>query len=145
MKLRIGTVLSFVLSVMMIFSAATSAQTSKGTLTGTVTDPTGASVANATVTARGLENGETRTVTTGNYGEYRITAILPGTYEVKAESQGFATMVIGHVEVKASVETPLDFLLQVTGTAESVMVEASTSAVQSESAELSANKKIRRR
>ena len=139
MKLRFGTVLSFAFSLIIIFSSAASAQTSKGTLTGTVTDPTGASVSNATVTARGLENGETRTVTTGNYGEYRITAILPGLYEVKAESQGFAALVMSNVEVKASVETPLDFQLQVSGAAQSVMVEASTSAVQSESAELSAN------
>jgi outer membrane receptor protein involved in Fe transport len=139
MKLRIATVLSFSFFVTMIFSAMSSAQTSKGTLTGTVTDPSGASVANATVTARGLENGETRTVTTGNYGEYRITAILPGMYEVKAESQGFAAVVMDHVDVKASVETPLDFQLPVTGTAQSVMVEASSSTVQSESAELSAN------
>jgi hypothetical protein len=139
MKLRFATVLIFLCFAILIFSVAASAQTSKGTLTGTVTDPSGSSVANATVTARGLENGETRTVTTGNYGEYRITAILPGTYEVKAESQGFASVVMDHVEVKASVETPLDFQLQVTGTAQSIMVEASTSSVQSESAELSAN------
>jgi outer membrane receptor protein involved in Fe transport len=139
MKLRFATVLSLIFFAITIFSAAASAQTSKGTLTGTVTDPSGSSVANATVTARGLQNGETRTVTTGNYGDYRITAILPGTYEVKAESQGFAAVVMDHVEVKASVETPLDFQLQVTGTAQSVMVEASTSTVQSESAELSAN------
>ena len=125
MKLRFGTVLSFAFSLIIIFSSAASAQTSKGTLTGTVTDPTGASVSNATVTARGLENGETRTVTTGNYGEYRITAILPGLYEVKAESQGFAALVMSNVEVKASVETPLDFQLQVSGAAQSVMVEAS--------------------
>ncbi len=139
MKLRFATVLSFLFLAATIFSAAASAQTSKGTLTGTVTDPSGSSVPNATVTARGLENGETRTVTTGNYGEYRITAILPGNYEVKAESQGFAAVVMNRVEVKASVETPLDFQLQVIGTAQSVMVEASTSTVQSESAELSAN------
>ena len=44
-----------------------------------------------------------------------------------------------HVEVDASVDTSLDFQLQVTGTAQSVMVEASTSTVQSESAELSAD------
>src|ERR1044071_4477751 len=88
MKLRIATVLSFAFLAIMIFSAATLAQTSKGTLTGTVTDPSGASVTSATITARNLENGETRTVTTGKYGDYTISAILPGMYEVKAESQG---------------------------------------------------------
>ena len=91
MKLRFATVLSLIFFAITIFSAAASAQTSKGTLTGTVTDPSGSSVANATVTARGLQNGETRTVTTGNYGEYRITAMLPGTYEVKASLKASPT------------------------------------------------------
>src|SRR5438445_9006077 len=139
MRLRIATVLSFATFAILILSAVASAQTSKGTSTGTVTDPSGASVANVTITARGLDNGETRTVTTGNYGEYRITAILPGIYEVKADSQGFGTVVMDHVDVKASVETPLDFQLEVRGASQSITVEASSSAVQSESAELSAN------
>src|SRR6266851_3161704 len=139
MRLRIATVLSFATFAILILSAVALAQTSKGTITGTVTDPSGASVANVIITARGLENGETRTVTTGDYGEYRITAILPGIYEVKADAQGFGTMIMDHVDVKASVETPLDFQLQVRGASQSIMVEASSSAVQSESAELSAN------
>jgi outer membrane receptor protein involved in Fe transport len=139
MRLRIATVLSFATFAILILSAIAVAQTSKGTITGTVTDPSGASVANVTITARGLDNGETRTVTTGNYGEYRITAILPGIYEVKADSQGFGSVVMDHVDVKASVETPLDFQLQVRGASQSIVVEASSSAVQSESAELSAS------
>jgi hypothetical protein len=139
MKLRIGLVLSVAILMAFVFSSGILAQTSKGTIVGTVTDPSGASVANGTVTARGLENGETRTVTTGQNGEYRISAILPGIYEVKATSQGFGTVVMDHVEVTASVDTPLDFRLELSGASQSIIVEASGSTVQSESAELSAN------
>jgi hypothetical protein len=138
MKFRIASVFGSTI-IMLFFSVGGSAQTSKGSIAGTVTDPAGASVPNATITARGLENGETRTVVSNVYGEYRITAILPGIYDLKVTSQGFALLVVDHVDVKASVDTPLDFQLQVSGASQSVMVEATGSAVQSESAELSAN------
>jgi hypothetical protein len=141
MKFRIASVFgsTIITIIMLFFSVGGSAQTSKGSIAGTVTDPAGASVPNATITARGLENGETRTVVSNVYGEYRITAILPGIYDLKVTSQGFALLVVDHVDVKASVDTPLDFQLQVSGASQSVMVEATGSAVQSESAELSAN------
>ncbi len=137
MKSRIGLALSFAVLVALMWAPQLFAQTSKGTIAGTVTDPTGASVSNATITARGLDNGETRTVTTGQYGEYRITAILPGLYQVKAEAPGFGSLAQDRVDVKASVDTPLDFQMQVSGASQSITVEASGSTVQSESAELS--------
>ena len=139
MKLRFASLFGMSLLLSLILSFGAAAQTSKGTIVGVVTDPSGASVVNATVTARSLQNGEIRTVTTGSNGEYRITAVLPGAYEVKATSQGFADLVLDRVEVAASVDTSLDLHLQVTGTAQTVMVEASPSTVQSESAELSAD------
>src|ERR1700729_300475 len=125
MKLRFASLFGMSLLLSLILSFGAAAQTSKGTIVGVVTDPSGASVVNATVTARSLQNGEIRTVTTGSNGEYRITAVLPGAYEVKATSQGFADLVLDRVEVAASVDTSLDLHLQVTGTAQTVMVEAS--------------------
>lgn len=139
MKLQRASLFGIIVLFSLVLSIHTAAQTSKGTIAGTVTDPSGASVTNATVTVRGLQNGETRTVTTGSNGEYRITAVLPGLYEVKATAQGFAELLLDHVEVRATVDTPVDLQLQVTSTSQSIMVEASPSTVQSESAELSAN------
>lgn len=129
-----GLVLS---AVLLLFASPNFAQTSKGTIVGTVVDSSGAGIAGAVVTARDLTGGETRTTTSGTYGEYRITAVLPGTYEIKATANGFADLVVSQVPVAATVETPLELRLQVAGGSVSVLVEATGSTVQTDSAEMS--------
>jgi hypothetical protein len=124
---------------MTLNSACLNAQTSKGTITGTVTDPSGAGVPGATVTARDTLGGETRSTTTGGYGEYRISAILPGIYQVKVSAQGFAAVVIDHVEVGASVEKSLDVRLQVSAATQTITVESTGTTLQTETAELSSD------
>jgi hypothetical protein len=65
------------------------AQEITGSITGTVTDPSGAAVAGATVTAKSVERGETFTSTTNDAGIYRISQLKVGSYEVKVEKSGF--------------------------------------------------------
>src|SRR6516164_8476293 len=81
------------------------AQTSQGTIAGTVTDPTGAVVIEATVTAKNVNGSDNRTVKTGSNGEYRIDAVTPSTYTVSISKTGFSTKQIGDVAVAASVVT----------------------------------------
>jgi hypothetical protein len=114
-----------------------SAQTSKGTIAGTITDPSGAVVVGATVTAKDAVGGETRTATTGNNGEFRIEAISPSKYDVTIASQGFATSKVTGLEVRASVITPLNQQLKTSGTSDTIEVSASTESINTESAELS--------
>ncbi len=133
-------VLVIALVVLALNSACLTAQTSKGTIAGTVTDPSGAGVPGATVTARDTLGGETRTTTTGGYGDYRISAILPGIYQVKVSAQGFAAVVIDHVEVGASVAKSLDVRLEVSAATQSItVVESAGSTLQTETAELSSD------
>ena len=137
-KRRLTTLLVLFCGVVLTTSTAFG-QTSKGTITGTVTDGTGAAVAGATVTARNKDAAETRTVTSGGFGEYRIGAVLPGNYEIKVTAQGFSILVVDNVNVKASVETPLDVKLEVSSTSQTVTVEAVGNSIQTETAELSAS------
>ena len=60
-----------------------------GDVTGTVTDPSGAVVANATVTLRNNRTGQTRTTTSNNSGAYRFSLLQPGSYTVSATAGGF--------------------------------------------------------
>src|SRR6266540_4796912 len=65
------------------------AQSDRGTLTGTVTDPANASVPGAKVTAKNTETGavfETITTPTGNY---TLTSLPVGAYELTVEATGF--------------------------------------------------------
>jgi hypothetical protein len=59
-------------------------------ITGTVTDPRGAALPGATVTATSQERGQTYTALTNDTGLYRIAQLPVGTYTVKIEKSGFA-------------------------------------------------------
>ncbi|HEX9222955.1 MAG TPA: carboxypeptidase-like regulatory domain-containing protein, partial [Candidatus Acidoferrales bacterium] len=61
-------------------------------ITGTVMDPSGAAVAGATVTAKSVERGLTYTAVTNESGIYRIAQLPVGSYELKVEKTGFASV-----------------------------------------------------
>jgi hypothetical protein len=113
------------------------AQTSKGTIAGTITDVSGGAVSGATVSAQSTQLGENRSTVSGTYGEYRISAVLPGIYQVKVTANGFATVVLDNVEVGASVEKSLDVRMEVSSSSQTITVESSGATLQTESAELS--------
>jgi hypothetical protein len=112
-------------------------QTSKGTIAGTITDPAGGAISGATITAQSTQLGENRSTVSGTYGEYRISAVLPGIYQVKVTASGFATVVLDNVEVGASVQKSLDVRMEVSSSAQTITVESSGATLQTESAELS--------
>jgi len=58
---------------------------------GTIFDPNGAAIPGASVSVTRLETGEVRTATTTSEGEYAITSLPAGEYEVKVQSTGFGS------------------------------------------------------
>jgi hypothetical protein len=66
------------------------AQEVTASITGTVTDPSGAAVAGANVTATSQERGVTFTAVTNDSGLYRVAQLPVGTYTLKVEKSGFA-------------------------------------------------------
>ncbi len=114
------------------------AQTSQGTIAGAVTDPTGAAVAGAAVTAQNTLGSDNRTVMTGPNGEYRVDAVTPSTYTVSVSKQGFSTKAIRNIAVPASVVTSVNTQLVLGDVSQTVTVEAGGATIQTESGELSA-------
>src|SRR4029077_8888181 len=53
-------------------------------LAGTVTDPSGAGLPNAKVTAIDTARGEQRSVMTDENGSYRVSGLAPASYKVSA-------------------------------------------------------------
>src|SRR3972149_7694464 len=76
-------------SLILAPSAAAQAQSNAGDRVGVVTDPQGAGVPGASVSARHVDTGVTRTTTTDEAGAYRLLVLRPGTYEVTVEAKGF--------------------------------------------------------
>jgi len=82
-------------------------------ITGTVQDATGAVVREATITVKSQETGATRTVTSDDSGNYRILSLPLGPQELKAEKQGFKSVVRTGVSLEVGQDAVVNFRLEV--------------------------------
>ncbi len=87
-------------------------QGSQGRITGTITDQTGGVVSNAIVTVLDVERGDSRTLTTGDSGEFNAPNLLPGTYTVRAEAKGFKVLERQKIALEVGKEIRVDLTLQ---------------------------------
>ncbi|MBC7929264.1 MAG: TonB-dependent receptor [Rubrivivax sp.] len=117
------------------FVFPTIAQSNKGTIVGTVTDPNGAVLKDAKVTATNLATGISHEVMTSDDGTYTIPSLEPGNYSVKIEASGFQSANVEEVKLETNARQPVDVKLTVGGvggdtvtvTAEAPLVESETS------------------
>ncbi|MGB6482338.1 MAG: TonB-dependent receptor [Candidatus Acidiferrales bacterium] len=107
-----------------LFPRWTQAQEFRATLTGQVTDPSGAVVPNATVTAVNDATKISYTAKTTGKGVYYIPYVLPGSYTVTVDAPGFKTAVQDKVLLVAAQYFGQNFKLEVGPVAEKVTVTA---------------------
>ena len=81
---------SALVTTVVLSASLAHAQTVTGAVTGTVTDPSGAVVANATVTVSNTATGVNTTATTNNSGVYTIRFLPIGPYTVAVSAPGFS-------------------------------------------------------
>ena len=103
-----------------------------GDIKGTVSDPTGAVIANATVTANDAEKGIKRTAQSDSTGQYVISGVSPASYEVSARIAGFDVEVHKGVIVNVGQTTVVDFHLKVSTANEQVEVTTESPVVETE-------------
>jgi hypothetical protein len=103
--------------------AALAAAQSSSQLNGSVSDPSGAKVANATITLSNPATGLQRTTTSNGGGLYQFLDVPPGDYRLEAVVSGFAPYVIAKVTLVVSTPSTLHIQLQVAGVAQTVTVE----------------------
>jgi len=111
------------------------AQEARGTITGTIRDASGSVIPGATVTISNKEMGTTVTVVTNEVGFYQVPYLIPGTYQVNAELQGFKKAA-REVEVRIADRLEIDLGLAVGETVESVTVTADTPLLETTNASL---------
>src|SRR6202158_2273728 len=87
-------------------------QGNQGRITGTITDQSGGVVAGATVTVKDVQRGVSRTLTTGDSGEYNAPNLLPGTYVVRTEAKGFKAVEQQNILLEVGKEIRVDLSLQ---------------------------------
>lgn len=108
---RAMCVLTLAAALVVICAPAAFAQEATAGITGTVTDPTGASVQNATVTARDVDRGSTFPTQTNSDGVYVFPRLPVGNYEVRVEASGFQTSVRPGITLQINQTARLDFTL----------------------------------
>ena len=113
------------------------AQTLYGSIVGTVTDPQGAAIPGATVTATNTGTGLVVTAVTDTDGYYAFRNLLPGTYNLGASLQGFRELKQTGLRVSAGNPVRVELKLEVGALAETVNVISETTLLQTEKADLS--------
>jgi hypothetical protein len=115
-----------VLAVLLLAAGASYAQGvgASGGLQGAVTDPSGSSTPNAGVVAVDTQRGAKFTASTDSSGQYHLTGLAPGTYDVTVEAPGFGSKVQKNVVVTVGEVTTVDFNLTVAQAATTVEVSA---------------------
>jgi hypothetical protein len=92
-------------------------------IVGSVTDPTGAAIPAATVTATNIENGLKRSVKTDDAGRFSFPQLKPGTYLVKAEADRFEAQQNNTVSAGLGQKQKVDFRLNIASASESILVQ----------------------
>lgn len=82
-------------------------------ISGTIKDPSGASVAGATVAATNVGTGITQTETTNDQGFFSFQTLPPGKYTVEIQKPGFKVYRQTDVTVDVNSAVPVDVVLQV--------------------------------
>ncbi|MBI4442117.1 MAG: TonB-dependent receptor [Acidobacteria bacterium] len=110
---------------------------SAGTIAGTVSDSTGAVIPGASVTARNVETGLTRMLTTNERGRYTAPQIPVGTYEVTATAAGFQTSVRRGITLTVGAEAVVNFSMSLGAVAETIEVTGEAPMVETTNATVS--------
>jgi hypothetical protein len=130
--------LSFVALTMFLAAPFAEAQSTGGRIRGTVSDPSGASVAAATVTLLNEATHATRDVQSGANGEYIFIEVPVGTYEIDVAQAGFKKFVRKGIALDLNEVIGVDITLQLGSSAESVEVTGAPPVVDTTSTQLGA-------
>ena len=118
-------------SLLLLAGASTAlAQSNLGAITGIITDPQGAIVPDAAVTATNLATGLRTSAKSNSAGIYLLASLPLGTYTVSVEHPGFSKYVRQGITVDAGQRLGLDLELKLGTMQEAVTVTAVAPLIQ---------------
>jgi len=116
--------------------APAGAQTSAGKIVGVVQDSSGAVLPGVSIVVRNLGTGAARDTISDDRGQFDVSGLAPGRYQVDAQLQGFSKFTQGPVSVLVNQETRVNPTLSIgnvqetlTVTAEGLLVQTTSSMV----------------
>jgi hypothetical protein len=128
--------IAVLLAILAAFSVSLLAQSTSGALAGTITDATGATVPGATVTATNTATGVTATTITSSSGEYRLSNLLVGTYDLTVTASGFTKQQQKGLIVELNKTSTKNLTLQVGEAATTIDVQESATTIDTTTAQI---------
>jgi hypothetical protein len=119
--------------VILELSSGAFAQVTSGSFRGQVTDPTGAAVPGAVVSARNQTTGVSQEVTTNEEGNFVLSHLVPGTYSVTASKQGFKALTRTDLLLDLDQQINLNLALTMGQITEAITVTSAAPVIQTHS------------
>src|SRR5260370_25046743 len=120
----------------LLFSVPLFSEGSNGRILGTVTDQTGGVISGATITIIDKDRGVARVLTTDDAGEYNAPTLIPGTYTVRVEANGFKRLERQNVALEVGKEVRVDLTVQPGEQAQTITVTEAIPLVETTNATL---------
>ena len=110
-------------------------QANTGTILGNVVDPSGAPVPGCKITVKDVQTGIVKETKTDSSGNYVVSYLLPGRYDVAAEAPNFHRSVQPGISLNVDQKAEVSFQLQVGSVSETVEVTGTAPLLQTQSVE----------
>ena len=107
---------------LVLLLASSTAYAQNAQVSGTLKDQTGGVLPGATITAKNLETGLTRTAVTTPNGDFRVPSLPPGSYSVTAELAGFTKETRPDIVLIIDQDAVINFTLKPANVAEALTV-----------------------
>src|SRR2546423_8410644 len=136
-------ILSFSFAALLVFALSAFSAMAQSTTTGaiaiTVTDPKGAVVPGAAITARNVETNKEETATADDEGRARLTNLEPGNYTVTVKGSGFGDFTQENVVVEVGTVNPIEASMSITGGTNIVQVTSEAPVINTSQQDFSSN------
>jgi hypothetical protein len=129
-------VASFAVLTIGLLAAPLRAQVLYGSIVGVVQDASGSTIPAATVTIVNKDTNLTQETVSNENGEYTLTNLQPGRYDVKVGLQGFREFVRTNVPVTAGQISRVEAKLEIGSVTETVTVESAAQLLQTDKSDL---------
>ena len=117
-----------------LVATLSSAQGVGGTFLGRVRDASGGTLPYARISISNTATGVVTDVTTNAEGFYSAPNLLPGSYHVTAQFDGFGTQTRTGLTLTVGAELPIDFTMSIGTVSENVDVSGAAASVDTVSA-----------
>jgi hypothetical protein len=137
-RTRTGFALLTAIALLFALVPFGAAQESSASITGKITDPSGAAVAGATVTAKDADRGTEWTTKSNEEGVYNFARLPVGRYTLKVEDSGFQTAVHAAFELLLGQAAKVDIPLTLGPVSQEVEVTSAAPVLQTQSTDVGA-------